>query len=278
MTDNRNGDSEGNVRGNRLGVALDPSIASAWRKHIKERSELRGMPIKLDLPSGLPITAVRMPIRYLLSEGIIPDPLTPIIKEHIALLDDPGVQSEGENAVLAAWDADPEASWQKWIKVVDAIWLACVVQPSFTDDGEQVGKEGAEPLSVHEADYFDKLYVYQWTQGVDQPVAEFLHQQSEIMGIVADGPSVRESSERVLRIDRRGGAVAGPVGGPSDLDVGSDGGTVAAGDEASPAPESTKERPDGRAKVHRAPDRANDLRPTSRPARSRPARERVTAS
>lgn len=280
MSENRNGGSEGNNRGNRLGVALDPSIASAWRKHIKERSELRGRPIKLDLPSGLPITAVRMPVRYLLSEGIIPDPLTPIIKEHIALLDDPAVHSEGESAIVAAFDADPEASWHKWIKVVDTIWLACVVQPSFTDDEAQVGAEGAEPYSVHEADYFDKLYVYQWTQGVDQPVAEFLQQQSEIMGIVADEPIVQDAAKRVLRIDRRGGRVAGPVGGSSDLDVGIDGGTVAAGDEAGTATQSPEERAGGSTEVQPGSNRADDLRPAAKRARRRAAAtsELVTAS
>lgn len=282
MTDKRNVGSEGSHGGVNLGVALDPSIASAWRKHIKERSELRGRPVKLALPSGLAITAVRMPIRYLLSEGIIPDPLTPIVKEHIALLDDPAMGESGEDAILSAWDADPEASWKKWVKVLDTIWLACVVQPSFTDDEAQVGRdekgEPAEPFFIGEADYFDKLYVYQWTQGVDQAVADFLHEQSQIVGIVADGGGVRDSTERVLRIDRRGGGVAGPVGGSSNLDVGIDGGAVAEGDEESRPAKDTKERPGRRAKVQPGTDRQDDLRTAARPPRGRPRKERIAAA
>ena len=59
--------------------------------------------------------------------------------------------------------------------------------PAFPDN---TGRDGAEEhLYVGDPDkvpYFDLLYLYQWAQGVDQSVIDFLDERAQVVGVVAD--------------------------------------------------------------------------------------------
>jgi hypothetical protein len=257
-------DSEGSVRALHPGIALDPSISDAWRQHLRQRTATRAAVIDLVLPSTLPIKAMRMPLQYLFRHGMIPDPLTAIIQEHIAILEKPDTATE---AMMANLEANPVKAERDWLTVLQTVWTACVVQPSFTDDEAQVGRDG-EPFYVGDVNPLDLLYVYQWAQGVDESVAEFLHQQAEIMDRLSKGESVSDTAKHLLRSNRQGGRVARVYRGQRDVSVGLDGGAVAAGDDREASPEQASEEPDdGRAKVRTKRDRANDPRTAPRDGR-----------
>lgn len=214
-------------------VALDPSITDAWRRMFKAKQRQRTTPVLLTLPSGMPVTALRLSVRHLIEYGNIPDPLTTAVREFADLIE--GERRGGPSVAQTMADQfndNPEASWARWISVLDGVFVACISQPSFTDNDRQVDLEQG-PFPVADVDYFDKLYVYQWAQGVDQSVADFLHEQATTLGNLANGESVSLSAEPVLRIERRGGRMVGLVDRPGDLDVGNDGGTLDGGNGGS---------------------------------------------
>lgn len=249
----------GGAFGRNPGIALDPSISDAWSKHLRKRTESRAAIVRLVLPSTLPVDAMRMPVQYLWRNGMIPDPLTAVMQEHIAVLEKPDTAGE---TMIEQWEADPETAWKNWRDVLVTVWLACVVQPSFTDDEAQVGESG--PYHVNDVDYMDLLYVYQWAQGVDQSVVDFLHEQTEIMDRLSDGPDLQGEAKRILRANRTRGRVARPAGGSGDVPVGSDGGAVATGASASPEAVANAEADDdGPAEVRAGRNHADDPRPTT---------------
>lgn len=230
MTDNAGNVTVEGAAGANPAVALDPSITDAWRRMFKAKQQQRTIPVQLLLPSGMPVAAVRLPVRHLIEYGNIPDPLTNAVREFADLIEG---ERRGETSVAETladqFNENPEASWNRWMRVIDGVFIACVSQPSFTDDDRQADLEQG-PFPVADVDYFDKLYVYQWAQGVDQSVADFLREQGTVMGNLANGEGVPLSSEPILRIERRGGRMVGVVDRPSDVDVGYDGGAMDAGD------------------------------------------------
>lgn len=229
MTDNAGNVTIEGSAGANPAVALDPSITDAWRRMFKAKQQQRTTPVQLYLPSGMPVTAVRLPVRHLIEYGNIPDPLTNAVREFADLIEG---ERRGEYSVAETladqFNENPEASWNRWMRVIDGVFIACVSQPSFTDDDRQADLE-VGPFPVADVDYFDKLYVYQWAQGVDQSVADFLREQSATMGSLANGEGIPLSSEPILRIERRGGRMVGIVDRSSDVDLGNDGRAMDAG-------------------------------------------------
>lgn len=262
--------------GDNPAVALDPSIADAWRRMFKAKQSQRTTPVALILPSGMPVTAMRLPVRHLIEYGNIPDPLTTSVREFADLIE--GERQGGASvasSLVEQFNENPEQSWSRWMRVLDGVFIACIAQPSFTDDDRQADLENG-PFPVADVDYFDKLYVYQWAQGVDQSVADFLREQSAALGALANGEGVSLSSEPVLRIERRGGRMVGVVDRSSDLDLGLDGGTVDAGNGGGSFPAFPQDADRATTEALRGVVDEGDLRAASKPARAR--RKRVAKS
>lgn len=198
-------------------VALDPALARQWGKDAKQRKLDRATPHRLDLPSGKTVQAIKAPMRWLYKHNMIPDHLTARVQEMIDLItsaDPKYVQSEMEKE----FERDTEGAFAKWHDLMDACWMACVVNPKFTED-EAFAESEEEPFWVGEVDYLDKLYLYQWVEGVDLSVEEFLHQQAEIVGALQNGEGVQLSPTSDLRVDRYGRPLAGDPGRPGGDDV-----------------------------------------------------------
>lgn len=247
--------------------ALDPSIELKWRERFANKSKIRYAPMELDLPSGLAVEAVRMPLRFLLRKGLIPDPVSPIIHDYIARLDDPDPDARVEESVTE-FNETPLAAFKRWQTILDTVWQCCVRRPLFTDDSD---REDAEepPYYTGDVDYFDKLYVYQWAQGVDESVIDFLRGQDETMGALANGDSIPLSSEPVLRVERRGGRLVGLLGGQSDVPVGDVHQEQTGSNQRSSRTKDNQKAHDSGAQVQPGSDQSDDLRPITRPRKKR---------
>lgn len=197
---------------------LDPSIESMWRERAAKRIDEKMAHVRIELPTGLVVMARRMNLRWLWKHDLIPDPITAKVEEMISLIesDDPDAVTKKMGDDL---QKDAVKAFTEWYEVLGAVWMACVVAPQFTDDPD---REDAitPPYHIGSVDYFDKMYLYQWAQGVDRSVIDFLHEQSEALGELADKQSIRLSPTSELRVDRRGRFVVSDDGGPSDTPLG----------------------------------------------------------
>lgn len=215
-------------------VPADPSLVAAWRKEATARAEARETPFKLDLPSGKAVYVVRMSLRLLLNKGMVPDVLTPQVSETIALIES-GDPDKGQREVMDEFARDPVDAYLRWLNLLNFVWLATVVSPKFAKEGED--DPANDVFSLDLVDYDDKLYVYQWTQGVDQSVQDFRLQQAAAVGTLGNGDEVRGTSEQLLRVERTGGRLVGLLDRPSGLSVGDVGRREDRGDQEGPGQE-----------------------------------------
>lgn len=258
----RDGNSGGGLLGTTQGIALDPTIASAWTKVWKQKTGQQAAQIALMLPSGTPIRAMRMPLRHLLKHGNIPDPLTPTVRGYIEALEGGGAK-RAQELMVEQWTAEPEQTFATWLSILQTVWIACVTQPTFTDEDGDVDEERqVYPVSV--VDYLDLIYVYEWAQGVDKSAAAFLDEQAETMGRLASGEGVSLSAEPTLRIERRDGRLVGTIHRPGDVAVGVDDRRPDGGDEGTGRPEAVGSGEDASPEAGRAVADAGDLRPAGK--------------
>lgn len=247
--------------------APNPSIELKWRERMQKREASRGLAVELQLPSDpdASVMAVRMPLRALFRNGRIPDPLTEVVQDMIAKIEgaDPDAAIE---STMQEFNESPIATMNRWIKLLNAVWLGCVSFPAFTDDE---GAEGSTepPFYVGDVDYFDKLYVYQWAQGVDQSVIDFLNEQKSLVGNVAAGGEIPLSPEPLVRIERRGGRVVGVVPGSGGVHMGELHRAESAGDARSSSAAEQSDANDGSPEVQRGNHRVVDSRPAPRARR-----------
>jgi hypothetical protein len=211
----------GPVNGRELNLpALDPAVIEAtWRSEAKQRLLDRNTPIQIQLPSGKIVMAVRASLRWLYKHERIPDHILTAVESHIALIEesDPKkIESEYQKKLAE----DEAAAFGEWLAILRALWCACVVVPSFTEDRNREDAQEPPFWVGDTVDFFDLMYLYTWAQGVDQTVVEFFQQQSSLMGSLADSDSIPLSATGVLRADRFGNVVPGDDGGSSDVAVG----------------------------------------------------------
>jgi hypothetical protein len=226
--------------------SLDPSLELAWRNHAKQRRSQLDTAFKLELPSGMPVMAVRAPLRWLYKHGRIPDHLLAEVERQIKLIETADPKHVEEQIAKDLEESEDKIDFfTDHLKVLNACWLACVTNP---------------------VDYLDKLYVYRWAQGVDQSVEDFFLEQAEIMGSLSNGDEVQLPAESDLRIDRTGRPLAGDPGKPSGVQIrdlyrsqaGRDGGD---GSSQEQAPSHDRET-----EVQAGGDSGDDLRPAPGPA------------
>jgi len=215
QTDTR--ENEGSVE-DKSSYSLHPSIQESWRRHAQKKEQERTLPIELELPSGLRVMAIRASVRWLWRHQRIPNPLLVHVEEMIALIESADPDAV-EKKMTAELEEDADKAFSKWLDILNACWIACVTEPSFTDDPSR--DEATEPpYSVRDVEYFDKMYLYQWAQGVDQSIIDFFQQQAAALAGLADGEGIPLSATSPVRVDKFGRHVAGADGGSSGVPVG----------------------------------------------------------
>lgn len=189
---------------------IDPkALNDAWRKNWKAKTERKNIAVLIDLPSGSTIAAVRMPLSYLLKAGHVPDRMTHIVQKQINLLTS-GKPEDAMQSVVDDYQQDEATADKEWQDVLDFITIHCSVLPKFAADEDADPEHETDPtFPVSSMDMLDKIYLYEWCQGVSETVETFLHAAATALGIVADGSVVSLSPEQLLRPDQPGGYLAG---------------------------------------------------------------------
>ena len=211
-----------------LATKANLDVGAAWRKRQKEIHAARATPIELELPSGITVMAIRAPMKWLVSFGRVPDQLLPRVEEMINLIEANDPKSI-EERLTDQLNESPETEWAKFNNLMDGCWFASVTYPEFTNDPVNVGpmikdKETKEefpspPYYIGDVDYFDKMYLFQWCQGVDEDVEAFFLRQEQIVGAVENGEGVQLSPTRNIGTDRSGRLVVSDTSGSSGVPV-----------------------------------------------------------
>ncbi len=158
-------------------------LTTAWHARVKERqqSELtQAEAVEVELPGGTPVYALKANVISLLEAGRIPDALTPFVLDLLK-----AGREQGDVAVtklLVDGFAD-------WVRLMDAIWLVCVVQPKFVADGTL--SDDAIPMRL--VDLEDKIAFFNWAQGVPDHLDAFRQSRDDARAS-PDGEGIRTAS------------------------------------------------------------------------------------
>lgn len=169
---------------NGAGDSAGPSeLTSLWHARVKERqqSQLAQNPaIRVELPGGMPVMAVRANVLSLVEAGRIPDALTPFVLDLLK-----AGREEGHDAVTKLLTD----GYSDWVRLMDAVWLTCVVEPTFVPDGAL--SDAAIPMRLVPVD--DKVAFFNWSSGIDSHLDAF-RQPGDAARASSDGEGVRNSS------------------------------------------------------------------------------------
>lgn len=175
---------------------VDPKLLNeGWRRHFKQKAEEGTIAVLLDVPSGEKIAAVRMPLTYMVRTGIVPDRLTGSVQKQIAQIQS-GDPEKARKETIESYMQSPVEAEQEWNALLDFIWCECVVLPKFKPLIEANPDDEENPtFPVDSVDMMDKVYLYQWCQGVNESVEDFFRTTSEAMGVMGDVIGVPLPSE-----------------------------------------------------------------------------------
>lgn len=204
-------------------------IADLWRTRMKKNAV--GGPIRLELPSGMPVMARRVDLHALFGLGEIPDTLTPIVTDWFA------TKAPTKEAITEALVQKINEHLADYYRVLNYVWRACIVEPQFW---ETVEEAIAHPdwLPMSEVNKDDRQFFFDWCQGIDETFQQFFfriagrpQQPGPSEGEAVELLPGREGDEHGLPAPVRdrpeGRTVAGDPGAPDAADVrGGSGGEV----------------------------------------------------
>jgi hypothetical protein len=175
------------------GAATDVGISlyDQWQASIKRKQESVTRPMRLTLPSGLQVDAVRPSLLLLLRSGRIPDALASRVQELIAIAQGSGGDDAVKVEMLSRFNQDPAAFNTMWENLLDIVWMSAVVDPPFAERPDQVG------IPLVEVDLDDKNFLFVWCQGVDESVASFRERRARevaALGLGSEGDAVSPPS------------------------------------------------------------------------------------
>lgn len=210
------------VRDAASGTVSDADIISAWQADFQQQKleSSIGAKISLMLPTGKPIHVIRMPLVLLLQTGSIPDKLTHAVSKFINVIETTG--GDGDKAAKSfeqEFTDDPIKAAQEWIELLNFVFCQCAISPVFVDTQEEA-KPDHGIFWIGNVNFYDKLYVFQWAQGVDREVQAFLHEQIDALGTLPDEQGLRPTTEQLLASGQYGNVLASMADRPSDVDVG----------------------------------------------------------
>ena len=219
---------------NGSGDAAAPSeLSSLWHARVKARQEAQftsGAPVRVDLPGGTPVMAIRANVLSLFEAGRIPDAITPFVLDLLK-----AGREKGEGAVTKLLTD----GYADWVRLMDSVWLTSVREPAFVPDGTL--SDDAIPMRLVPIE--DKIAFFNWANGVPDYLDAF-RQPGDDARASHDGEGVRDSSGpdvgsgplagTVTRLPvDAGNVLRGPRGRkqnvPNEAGSGTDAGTAAEG-------------------------------------------------
>ena len=193
--------------------ARKATAASKWKKQKGE---------ELTLPSGNVALVKRPGPQALLSDGIMPDTLMPIVQQAISKgmgmkpkdinIEDPKAVADMLDAIdrlLSKVVVEPEVAYHKCLQPVDMGGVtagpaheAWVFIDEDIRDGEtecsncgQVHPDGDEVVYADEVDLEDKMFIFQYAVGGTRELERFRREHSAGVGNLSDGSGDEDSTE-----------------------------------------------------------------------------------
>jgi hypothetical protein len=189
-------------------------LTAKWQARVRERQQAQidvlasAQPVEVNLPSGLQVLAIRAHIISLKEAGRIPDAITPYVLNLLKI----GQEQDEKSVQKHIDDTEDDA-----VKMLDAVWLATVVAPSFTSD--LVPEDGSVPM--RQVDPIDKVALFNWAQGVEDHLSIF-RGPGNAGGTRPDGSAVQHPSSDYVRRRSVSGATPGVPTAAGDVLHGND--------------------------------------------------------
>ena len=223
-------------------------LYDVWKERARARQQQELGGVELMLPSGMPVRVRRIPLILMLQRGTIPDALTPIVNRYIAQITEEETKGLSQDELLARSqkqvsedvESDPVEAYNTYTAIIDFVFKTAVVEPRFFYRNEVAGVDSLQemreilpagqddPLFLDfgpngeypDVDYADRMFVYQFCQGVDQTIEEFFRQQANDLGVLSDRQDLPLSAEGTLRVDELQRQLVGVPDRPSRVGVG----------------------------------------------------------
>lgn len=142
--------------------------------------------VDLELPSGN-VALVRNPgIQHFLRTGVIPDPLTGMVRKMIS-----GKVDKFDPSELIQDEEQLNATFEMFDKVL----VEVVVQPNVEMPPEPGAERDEEVLYADEVDFQDKVFVFQFAVGGTKDLEEYLQRSKQTMDALQAGEGVDLSPE-----------------------------------------------------------------------------------
>lgn len=193
------------------------SRAAGWRQQLQAQVQRYVVPVEVPLPSGQEVLAVRPHLLMMYQEGMIPNALTPVVSKLIQAATNNGPEG-GEEFIEKEFKEDTAEAYTKFTALLDFVWVTAVIDPIFVLDLKNIpldAKRRIEQLPEEErassifpvsrVSLDDKLYFFNWCQGVDEDIATFRQQQAIRMAAIQESQAIRENAERNSRAESSGG-------------------------------------------------------------------------
>jgi hypothetical protein len=169
--------------------AKSVSTAKGWKRNKGE---------ELELPSGNVALVKRPGPQALLSKGILPDTLMPIVQQ--AIKSGKGLRPEDTEAMMK----DPEKIVEM-LDAMDRLLVEVVVEPTVAYHKELIDDEWVDiPADERDEDTFvytddidmdDKMFVFQYAVGGTRDLERFRHEHAAGLGNLPDGSGDENTSE-----------------------------------------------------------------------------------
>lgn len=128
--------------------------------------------IELEVPSGNVCLARRIDLPTLVTQGVIPNALMPMVNKAI---------NTGEfDAEKELTDLDIEKITDM-LSLYDHVALACVIQPELSPAPAEGEERDGDKLYVDEVDMDDKVFIFQWAVGGSSDLERFRAEQGAAM-------------------------------------------------------------------------------------------------
>lgn len=131
--------------------------------------------VDLPVPSGNVCRARRIDLPTLVTQGVIPNALMPMVTK--------AIQTGEFDAQKELADLDLEKITDM-MSLYDHVMLACVIEPELHPVPTAGEEREEDQLYVDEVDMDDKVFVFQWAVGGTADVERFREEQNSAMGAV----------------------------------------------------------------------------------------------
>jgi hypothetical protein len=171
-----------------MGTSGNPAKKAAAKASVSSAADFKkrkkGAPLLL--PSGLVMVCKRVGLESFLAQGDVPNPLIPIVEQALAK-----GQSADVNAIIGNTEGGVDVGMiREMLTMVNTVVVSVSIEPKVHEVPEDDEEDRDDDLLyVDEIDEEDKMFLFQWTIGGTDDVAQFRREAEEGLVALAEGAS-----------------------------------------------------------------------------------------